>query len=360
MHPAYETTRESSQHHTYYFENKINMFKILKTTIFAAGLLLTTCCQTACNNGKTDENTPAGERLELLDAKIKKHPKDAELYYQRGTVLLGLKRVKPAIADFKKACELDKDEPRYFTALGDAYFSSGDAGESYKALEKALQIAPDNMEALLKMSEITFYSKDYDRAMETLNKVTEKDPNNKTAFFMKGFIYKENGDTANAVTYFHKLIELYPDYAPAYEEMGVLYANHKNPKLAEEYLATALRLDSTNTNAMYALAMLYQDAEEVERANDMYVKILERDPGNAFAWHNRGYLEMVYYQDYDAAIDFFTKAIEADNLYVDAHVNRGIAYEQKGDRKNARECYETALQIDPTNTKALQGKARMK
>lgn len=315
----------------------------------------------ACSNssGKIDENMPASERLELLDAKIKKHPKDAELYYQRGEVLLGLQRVKLAITDFKKACELDENEPRYFTALGDAYFSSGDAGESYKALEKALQIDPDNMESLLKMSEITFYSKDYDRAMETLNKVTRKDPDNKTAFFMKGFIYKENGDTANAVSYFHKLIDLYPDYAPAYEEMGVLYANHNNPRLAEEYLATAIRLDSTNTNAMYALAMLYQDAEEAERANDMYVRILEIDPQNAYAWHNRGYLEMVYYQDYDAAIDFFTKAVDADNQYVDAHVNRGMAYELKGDRKRAKECYETALQIDPTNQKAREGKARV-
>lgn len=338
------------------------MLKRLKTIALAMFLLLMAEIFTACNssNGHRNEGRPPSEQLELLDAKIKKHPKDAELYYQRGTVLLGLKRVKPAIADFKKACELDQDEPRYFTALGDAYFSTGDAGESYKALERALQIDPEDMEALLKMSEITFYSKDYDRAMETLNKVTRQDPNNKTAFFMKGFIYKENGDTANAASYFRKLIDLYPDYAPAYEEMGVLYANHNNPKMAEEYLATAIKLDSTNTNAMYALAMLYQDIGEAERANDVYVRILEIEPNNAYAWHNRGYLEMVYYHDFDAAIEFFTKAVDANNQYVDAHVNRGMAYELKGDRKSAKECYETALRIDPTSPKAKEGQARVR
>lgn len=331
------------------------MKKLLIIIVFS---LLCIAGFTACHRGGDNENLSDSQKLELLDAKIKKHPKEAELYYQRGEILLKMKRSNLAINDFKKACNLDKKEVRYYTALGDAYFSNGDAGESYKILQQALTIAPDNMEALLKMSEITFYSKDYDRAMETLNKVTEKDPNNKTAFFMKGFIYKETGDTANAVFYFHKLIELYPDYEPAYEELGVLYADHKNPKMAEEYLSTALQLNPKNTNAMYALAMMYQSMEEADKANDYYVKILEVDPQNASAWHNRGYIEMVYYEDYDAAIDFFSKAIDADSQYIEAHINRGTAYELKGDRHNAHLCFQAALQIDPTNAKAKEGEQR--
>ncbi|MDY5970056.1 MAG: tetratricopeptide repeat protein [Bacteroidales bacterium] len=329
------------------------------------GLLLLLLVALALGGGlvsceHNEKNTlPVDKRLELLDAKIKKDPKNARLYYERGKVLMELHRMGTAIVDLQKAIQLDNSQASYYTALGDAYFSNGDAGKSYETLQKALKLDPTDMEALLKMSEITFYSKDYDRAMETLNKVTEQDPNNKTAFFMKGFIYKETGDTANAVHYFRKLIDLYPDYMPAYEEMCVLYAEQHN-EMAVEYLQTVLKLDSMNTNALYAVAMMYQDMEEADKANELYVKILERNPNDKHAWHNRGYLNLVLYEDYPAAIDFFTKAIDCDNQFVEAHVNRAFAYELKGDKANATIGYKTALQIDPNNEKAKDGLARLK
>src|SRR5574344_585383 len=333
------------------------MRKTLHFWAFALFLLAATTCFMGCNHQK--EKMSRSEELQLLDAKIKRNPKNADLYYQRGKILLEIKQVNDAISDFRKAISLDDGKVEYYTALGDAYFSNGDVGNSYETLQKALKLDPKNLEALLKMGEISFYSKDYDRAMETLNRVTKIDKNNRTAFFMKGVIYKETGDTTNAVYYFRKVIDLYPDYDPAYEELGMLYAQHKNI-LGVEYLNTAIRLEPKNINALYGLAMLYQDVEEPEKANELYVRILEIDPKNKYAWHNRGYMEMVLYEDYNAAIEFFTKAIDCDNQYVEAHTNRGYAYELNGDKNNARICYQTALQIDPNNEQATAGLNRLK
>jgi hypothetical protein len=38
--------------------------------------------------------------------------------------------------------------------------------------------------------------------------------------------------------------------------------------------------------------------------------------------------------------------------------NRGMAYELKHDKRHAHLCYQTALQIDPNNAKALAGEKR--
>lgn len=282
---------------------------------------------------------------------------DANFYYTRGMDLLQEGKVNDAILDFTKATELDDSQVAYFTVLGDAYFMNGDVGNSYSALQKALKLDAQNLEALLKMGEISFYSKDYDRALETLTKVTSIDKENQTAFFMKAFIYKEMGDTANAVQLFRHVIELYPDYAPAYEELGLIYANEKNI-LGEEYLTTAINLDPENVNALYALALLYQDVELADKANEVYVKLLEIDPQHKWAWHNRGWMAMVLYEDYDAAIGFFTQAIDADNQFVEAHTNRAVAYEAKGDLHNARLGFQAALQIDPDYEPAQQGLKR--
>ena len=335
----------------------MNLKKLSHALLVTAMIAFASTCLFSCHQKAKDMDRD--EKLMILDAKIRKNPKDANLYYERGKVLLELERVNEAIYDLKRAVDLDNDEVEYHTALGDAYFMNGDMGNSHTSLQKALKLDPKNLEALLKMGEISFYSKDYDRAMETLSQVTAIDKDNRTAFFMKGYIYEETGDTANAIFYFRKVIDLYPDYEPAYEELGMLYAQHKS-RLGVEYLTTAIQLEPNNVNALYGMAMLYQDLDEPDNATKYYSRILEIDPQNKYALHNRGYIEMVFYNDYEAAIRFFSMAIGADNQYIEAHTNRGYAYELKGDRNNAKICYQSALHIDPEFTLAKEGLDRVK
>ena len=305
---------------------------------------------TACGNSDPGD-MPREEALKTLDDKIKKDSDNAELYYQRGVLLISIGKekqlsqyFKDAITDLNKATSLDGSHVEYFTALADAHFSLGNVGQSYAALQKALDLDENNFEASLKMGEIAYYSKNYERAMESLNKVTEQDKNNQTALLMKGFIYKETGDTASAVSYFRRLIELYPDFEPAYEELGMLYASNRN-KLGLEYLTTALTLQPDNVNVLYGIAQLYQDIEDADKANEYYVRILEIDPEFKYAWFNRGRLELELYEDYENAADFFSKAIDCDPNFAEAHYNRGLAYELLGDKAKADACYEQARKL---------------
>ena len=333
------------------------MKHLFVTMAVAAAVLLVSCGDKGIDLSGMSED----DALKVLDEKIHRHPKQAYLYFERGKLLLNKgkanndrKFITDAISDLNYAIQHSDAPCEYYTALGDAYFSSGNVSDSYAAMQKALQKDSSNNEALLKMGEIAYYSKDYDRSMEMLSKVTEKDKNNLTALYMKGFIYKENNDTANAVFYFRKVIDLYPDYEPAYEELGTLYAERKNG-LAVEYLNTALRLQPRNVNVLYGLAKFYQDIEEADKAIDLYVKILEIDPGYKYAWFNRGWIELVLYEDYASAVEFFTKAIECDANYTEAYYNRGVAYEFMGEKDKARQCYDETLRIDPDYTK-LQNK----
>ena len=301
----------------------------------------------ACHNG-TEANPNREESLKILDAKIKKDGKNASLYYERGRILLSLGKennnkqyLNEAITDLNKAVKLDDSKVEYYTALGDAHFACLHVGESYNALQNALRLDENYFEALLKMSEIAFYSKDYDLAMETLNKVTAQDKNNQTALFMKATIYKENGDTSNAAFFYRRLIDLYPDFAPAYEDLGVIYADHLDP-LAIEYLNTAMNLDPKNENVIYAMAMFYQNIEDMEHADALYSKLLEINPQNKYAWHNRGWIQMMFYNDFELAVDYFTKALDIDDHYAEAHYDRGVAYELMGDMSKAETCYKAA------------------
>lgn len=323
-------------------------------------VLIATLFVMGCNNSKsTFEELPVEEQLKVLNINIENHPKDASLYATRGDILLQLNRVNEAINDYKQATDLEPKNESYQMKLGDAYFANGDVEHSYQTFETVISHNQDNTEAYLKLGEIAFYSRDYDRAIENLGKVTAKDPDNRTALFMKGFICKETGDTTNAVRYLRKVCDQYPDYEPAFEELGTLYAIHQNP-LAEEYLSTALKLESQNINAIYSLAMYYQDKQNMEAAEQFYDRILEIDPNHPDAWHNKGWIELFYYGDYDLAIEYFTHAVTANNQFVEAYTNKGCAYELKGDLNNAKICFQTALNIDPNFQPAIKGLGRVR
>lgn len=299
------------------------------------------------------------EKLELLDLKLEKNPKDARALSERAELLLALHRTDEAAIDIDKAVEYSPNKLEYRLLQADIYFAKGNIEKSYNALTEAERLEPENKDVQLKMGEIMFYSRDYDRALTNLSKVTAAEPDNRTALFMKGFIYKEKGDTANAVGLLQKVCDLYPDYEPAFEELGIIYANRLNP-LALEYLGTALRLEPTNTNVLYALAMFNQERKEMEEAEKYYRLLLDVNEKSADAWHNLGYIELFFYRDYERAIEYMTKAIECDAGYTAAWVNRGCAYELNNQPDKARQDFIQALSIDAQYEPALEGMKRIK
>lgn len=300
----------------------------MKRTLILTIAALLAIGAVGCHQRKAEEELTDAEKLELLDLKIERSPKDAGLLAKRARVLLNLNRPKEALFDIGKAVDIDPDKVDYRLLEADIYFANGDIKNSYRALGEAERLEPKSKEVQLKMGEITYYSRDYDRSLQHLTRVTEQEPDNLTALFMKGFIYKEKGDTAEAVVLLRRVCDIYPEYEPAFEELGVLYASRHNP-MALEYLSTAMRLEPSNTNVLYALAMYYQDLEQYDEAERFYHQMLDINPASADAWHNLGYLELTVYGDYERASEYFNKALEANPQHEAARANLALADELK-------------------------------
>lgn len=296
----------------------------IKTPLLIALLALALA---GCKQKPSDfDSLTDSEKLEVLDLRLNRNPKDDKARADRAEVLFSLGRTKEALADINKAVELAPKNVDYRLLQADLHFAGGDVENSYKALSEAEKLDPESNEVQLKMGEVTFYSRDYDRALKCLSNVTAREPDNRTALFMKGFIYKEMGDTASAVTLLRKVCDLYPDYEPAFEELGILYSTRHDP-MAVEYLGTAQRLEPNNTNVLYALAMYSQEGGNMDQAESYYRQILSLNPASADAWHNLGYIELTYYRDYPRAAAYFDSALMADPTHHAALTNRQLAQE---------------------------------
>lgn len=294
--------------------------KKIKTYLLAALVIMTLA---ACHQQKDNADLTDGEKLEMLDLQLERHPKDHQLYAERAQVHFNLGRIKEAQADIDHAVDLAPQNVDYRLRQADICLAGGNIENSYKALSEAEKLAPSNKEVQLKLGEVTLYGHDYDRALRHLDNVTMQEPDNLTALTIKSYVYKEMGDTAKAVQILTHVCDIYPDNAMAFEELGVLYSVHHNP-LAVEYLSSALRLDPNNTNAMYSLAMYYQETGNFAEAEKLYRQMLDINPNSSDALNNLGYLEKEVYGDLERAADFFDKALEADPNNKEAQQNRAL------------------------------------
>ena len=110
----------------------------MKPTSIYLLLSLLTLSLDGCRHHKSldDENLTDSERLEVLDFRIEKHPKDAEAYAERAAVLMNLGRAKEASYDAARAVELDPDNVTYRLRQADVCFANGNVEDSYKALDE--------------------------------------------------------------------------------------------------------------------------------------------------------------------------------------------------------------------------------
>lgn len=290
------------------------------------------------------------EKIQLLDAKIKKDPKNAELYYSRGEIFYEMGNTKEALFNCQQAIKYKKTEVKYYILEADIFFSRGETTLAFNALQDAIKIDNKSQEAYLKIAEISLDLQDYKRCLENITKVIELDKTNARAFFMRGYVMKETGDTIRAVNDYKKAIELKSDYEQPFEELGLLYAE-KGDGLAVDYLKSTIKINPKNVHAMYALAMFYQDHNAEQQALDMYQRILKIKPDHADAIHNVGWINYQYKKDYTTALDCFSKAIRADSTFYQAWYNRAKTYEKLGQQDKAQEDYKKAEQLKATLSK---------
>jgi len=323
--------------------------------------LLISSCRPAVEKKITDEKSktsPGNAEIEVLNENILSDSLNAEHYYLRSRYYIEQKDINKALADIRKAIQLNENKSDYFVALSDIYLSMERIPNCMEALKRAEELDPANNSALLKLAEVHLILKDYTNTFEYTKRALDLDLINPVAHFIRGYAYMELGDSTLAIRNFQAAADQDQGYYAAYIELGSLYAAQKN-SLAAGYLHTAIRIDPNRRDAYYLLAMAYQEEENIPMAVETYEKLIVISPDFKEAYYNLGYINLVYINDFEEAIRYFSKAISLDPKYTDAFFNRGYSHELLGDYANARKDYQKALELVPNYERSISGMNRL-
>ena len=142
----------------------------------------------------------------------------------------------------------------------------------------------------------------------------------------------QTGDIETAVKHFEYLDKHYPGNDAVNYWLGQCYAMLGRLDDAEKCLQTAVRADSTNVWYQDMLANLYMSKGEGGKSSEIYLKLMEKNPGkytNAYTLTLLGNKNLMEYKD-SLALDNFEKALLYSPDYVPAILGKSEVYRMQG------------------------------
>lgn len=144
-----------------------------------------------------------------------------------------------------------------------------------------------------------------------------------------------------------RAIEIKPEYADSYmlRAMANAWLGHHRESL-EDWKAR-LRLVPNDRLALSQIPACLCDLENYDDALNYARRFAETYPSDAYALYACGYVEG-HRRHYEAAIRYFTGALNSKPDYADAHFARGYCYYRLGQTQKADADRKSAVRLSPS------------
>lgn len=330
--------------------------RFLTTLTIVAVLFLTGC------NDHTD-SSPFSELLiqppySSLTDSIKKEPARDELYFHRAILLNKNNFPEPALADFKKAWSLQKQES-YAVGIGNLLIEKN-TQEAISFLQDAIKELPKSI--LLKLTLARSYDKlnKTDEALAVCNDILKEQPDQVNTLMLESDLWTKKGDSTAAIASLEKAHALVPSNLDLSFKLMYQYAENKNPKTVE-LTDSLIAMDSLNLHAdpYYVRGVYYSNTGDRNNAIQWFDKALKYNYNYLNAYIEKGKVLLDQKKTTDA-LKTFQLANTIDPAFADAWYWIGRCQEIIGDKEEAKQDYEKAYGLDKTYTEAKEAAEAIK
>ncbi|XRO76969.1 tetratricopeptide repeat protein [Methanocaldococcus sp. 10A] len=275
-------------------------------------------------------------------------------YIYKGTKLLEDGKYKKALKMFDKALKIEPNNFYALLGMSLAYTKLNKLEEALKYVNKALEIAPDTNALFHKAWLLTFLEQ-YENALKCFDDVLSKEPNNIEALVGKSRVLTALENYKEALEYVNKALSEDPNNAELRILKGIILAGLGLYEEAEDYFK--ILPINVVINLEDGSADITNPDEIIKENKNLIINIINKEEKSKENWVKKGNLLRII--DFTKeAIDCYNKALDIDNKYVDAWIEKGrVLLSGFKNYDEALKCFETALSIEPNNKMALIGKA---
>ena len=287
--------------------------------------------------------------LGLYDEAVHLNPERGETYFDKGVLLLNLKRPRQAETVFTQGLEHAPESHFGHFYQGkalEAQEKRTEAKEAYRqAINRTKRFEPA-YQALLKLYE---FDEDLQAAIQLYHEfevsVTPRDNTFRKDFVR--FLVKQK-DYGQALDILEQMIVEEPQDVKLQIQRALVYVEMKEPHRAVTELEGILQAHPSELRVRDYLGWLYEQIDDVEKALDAYGTNIDLD---ATFYDSRIHLGILLYRltRYDEAVQHLTRAAGLKPGNSETHLLLGLSYLQADEFERATSAFEKGLEYHPNN-----------
>jgi tetratricopeptide (TPR) repeat protein/predicted aspartyl protease len=235
-------------------------------------------------------------------------PTTADGFFRRGSAYLFRRDYEHALADLRRACELNPQEPRYFFERAAVYWSSNQHELSDADINTALKLKPDYVDALLWRAQRELTRQDKAAAIADLNTADHAAAPQDSLRLDMGHEYLGAEAPSQAIRQYSLWIDAHgEDFSLAQAYLARCWARAVSGQEFEQGLSDcnrALHRISDKSAGLSIRGLVYLRLGKYQRAVSDYNDALKVQPKNAWALYGRGIAESQLKNTSAAEADF--------------------------------------------------------
>ena len=304
---------------------------------FQAAVAETIQRQVEARNERPDATDfDAVAEIESFNQAISSDPGNADLYFNRGLFYYDLERYEQSIADFDQVLALRPQDADTYFCRGLPYFDLKQYELAIADFDQSITLNPQHIDAYFHRGLSCFFLERYEQAIVDFDQVLALNPQHTDAYFHRGFSCFFLERYEQAIVDFGKAI------ASSHQETDASTLAWVSSK------GEISTFNPQETAAYIMRGLSYVNLEQYEPAIEDYTRAIEIDPQDAATYFYRGlcYAEL---RQFDQALADFSQAIALNPQESAAYINRGLCYTDLQQYREAVVDFTTAIDISPTD-----------
>ncbi|MGZ3852701.1 MAG: tetratricopeptide repeat protein [Flavisolibacter sp.] len=310
-----------------------------------------------CNDSKEDAQLSQPPYDKLTDS-IHNAPKDAGLYYRRGTALYGAGEMALAEKDLRKAWELDPREENALRLTTILKQESSDKAISF--LEEAVKKLPNSISLAISLAKGYESKRQLDKALAICNDIIKRYPGQLDALTLKAEILNQQNKTEESLSVLEQAYQYAPGDVDLVHQLAFEYAQAKNPKvLALSDSLIKADMEKRHAEPYYFKGLYYENKGDYQQAIQQFDEAIQHDYNFLDAYLDKGqtYYDQKKYAEAMKTFQLTTTVFPSEAL---PYYWMGKVQQALGKKDEARLNYQRAYGLDKTLTEAKDSADRLK
>ena len=308
-----------------------------------------------CNNKK--ETSPFDEIFSKppfasISDSIEKQPGRDDLYFRRAVLLNSNELLEPALADFRKAWSIKKEEKYAFGISVILLEKNPDSAIAF--LDRTMRDLPESILLGLSLARAYEAQNRIENALRVTDDLLKENPEQVDVMKMKASLLEKKGNTNDAIALMEKAYSITPYDIELNYMLAFSYGETKNPRVLA-LCDSLIQMDSLGLHAepYYYKGLYYSNTNQKPKALDLFNEAIRHDYNFLDAHIEKG-ITLYEQKKFKEAYQAFNLAMTISPKYADAYYWMGKSQQAMGDLKEARLNYQRAFGLDNTLVQAKQ------